>query len=275
VGGQSNASPLTPLGQQQAAALGHHLGRVLAPHPAPALVISSTAVRARDTARIMLQQREAPEGAAAAEVEETAQLLELDQGEWVRARLGRQTGRGEGAGRSGRNGPARAAAAHPRAVPPTTHTRTQEGAPRAECYTAEVLSRIDADPWNFAAPGGESQRDVEERCASSGLGRADEGLVKGRLLAGPKVHTTQPPNQRGLWGSVLTIEALPKTQTFDNLPPQLLQTPARCPPCAACPRTYCSRCCRTQSPAARRRLSWRTASSSNASCGASSEAAPT
>ncbi len=43
---------------------------------------------------------------------------------------------------------------------------SQEGAPRAECYTSAVLARIDADPWNFAAPGGESQKDVEERVAA-------------------------------------------------------------------------------------------------------------
>jgi broad specificity phosphatase PhoE len=81
VGGQSNSSPLTPLGSQQAAALGRHLKRHLAPHTAPALVVSSTAVRARDTAAVMLRTTEL--GAADLTVEETDQLLELDQGQWV------------------------------------------------------------------------------------------------------------------------------------------------------------------------------------------------
>jgi len=83
VGGQSNASPLTPLGVQQAAALGQHLRRHIRPHSAPALVVSSTAVRARDTAQLMLKACDC-DAAAAVEVEETDQLLELDQGEWVR-----------------------------------------------------------------------------------------------------------------------------------------------------------------------------------------------
>jgi hypothetical protein len=38
-----------------------------------------------------------------------------------------------------------------------------EGALRAECYSAAVLKEIESDPWNFSAPGGESQRAVEER----------------------------------------------------------------------------------------------------------------
>lgn len=43
----------------------------------------------------------------------------------------------------------------------------QEGKPRHECYTPEVLAAIQADGWNFAAPGGESQRQLEERVVSS------------------------------------------------------------------------------------------------------------
>ena len=35
---------------------------------------------------------------------------------------------------------------------------TWEGAGRAECYTPQVLEEIKRDPWNFAAPGGESQK---------------------------------------------------------------------------------------------------------------------
>lgn len=38
-----------------------------------------------------------------------------------------------------------------------------EGAKRAECYTPHVLKNIEADTHGFAAPGGESQRDVELR----------------------------------------------------------------------------------------------------------------
>ncbi|MBI2666233.1 histidine phosphatase family protein [Candidatus Woesearchaeota archaeon] len=34
---------------------------------------------------------------------------------------------------------------------------------RTEAYTPEVLSKINSDNWNFAPPGGESQREVEER----------------------------------------------------------------------------------------------------------------
>jgi hypothetical protein len=43
----------------------------------------------------------------------------------------------------------------------------QEGKPRQQCYTQEVLAAIQADSWNFAAPGGESQRQLEERVVSS------------------------------------------------------------------------------------------------------------
>mmetsp|Transcript_37447 Transcript_37447/g.83328 ORF Transcript_37447/g.83328 Transcript_37447/m.83328 type:complete len:229 (-) Transcript_37447:974-1660(-) len=41
-----------------------------------------------------------------------------------------------------------------------------EGALRADCYTPEVLARIANDPWRFAAPGGESQKEVEERMST-------------------------------------------------------------------------------------------------------------
>jgi broad specificity phosphatase PhoE len=41
-----------------------------------------------------------------------------------------------------------------------------EGAVRSECYTVETLAVIEADPHNFAPPGGESQRRVEERMMS-------------------------------------------------------------------------------------------------------------
>lgn len=55
-------------------------------------------------------------------------------------------------------------------APTSTHgvccTVMQEGRPRHECYTPQVLQQIQADNWNFAAPGGESQRQLEERVVS-------------------------------------------------------------------------------------------------------------
>lgn len=52
-------------------------------------------------------------------------------------------------------------------LPPTNlHAHHQEGAPRAQCYTPEVLADIARDPLNFKAPGGESQGDVERRVAA-------------------------------------------------------------------------------------------------------------
>lgn len=35
-----------------------------------------------------------------------------------------------------------------------------QGKLRSECYTPEVSASIEKDPWNFAAPGGESQHEV-------------------------------------------------------------------------------------------------------------------
>lgn len=68
----------------------------------------------------------------------------------------------------------------------TTH-RTQEGRPRAECYTAEALRAIDADPWGFTPPGGESQRALEARVSrfvlDSALPRARPGGPPGVLVA--------------------------------------------------------------------------------------------
>ncbi len=37
------------------------------------------------------------------------------------------------------------------------------GKVRAEMYNEATLKKIHADPWNFKAPGGESQKEVEER----------------------------------------------------------------------------------------------------------------
>lgn len=42
----------------------------------------------------------------------------------------------------------------------------QEGKPRQQCYTPQVLQQIAADNWNFAAPGDESQKQLEDRVVS-------------------------------------------------------------------------------------------------------------
>jgi hypothetical protein len=59
----------------------------------------------------------------------------------------------------------------------------QEGKPRQECYTPEVLAAIQADNWNFAAPGGESQRQLEERVVSS-CSAGDQWWKAGRHRVG-------------------------------------------------------------------------------------------
>lgn len=41
-----------------------------------------------------------------------------------------------------------------------------EGKPRVEVYTPETLASINSDNWNFKAPNGESQKEVEERMYS-------------------------------------------------------------------------------------------------------------
>ncbi|KAF6255623.1 histidine phosphatase superfamily [Scenedesmus sp. NREL 46B-D3] len=119
VGGQSNLSPLTARGKQQAVALGRHLARL---HPSlHSPVFCSTALRAEDTARIMLQQAQGWPGPI--QLQASPVLLELSQGDW-------------------------------------------EGQRRSKCYTPEVLERIAADPFTFAAPGGESQQELEARMSS-------------------------------------------------------------------------------------------------------------
>lgn len=51
-----------------------------------------------------------------------------------------------------------------------------EGRPRDECYTEAVCAKIDADPRNFAAPGGgESKQDVEDRAVRMVEAYAREG----------------------------------------------------------------------------------------------------
>lgn len=58
IGGRTNHSPLTPLGERQAQALGAHLRAALAHagvQPQRCRFFSSTAVRAEDTARIVME----------------------------------------------------------------------------------------------------------------------------------------------------------------------------------------------------------------------------
>ncbi len=86
IGGQSNSSPLTPLGRAQAAALGAYLASMQPALATP--VLSSTAVRAQDTAAIMVQAWADAGGACGdsrlPQVVAMPELLELGQGEWVR-----------------------------------------------------------------------------------------------------------------------------------------------------------------------------------------------
>lgn len=61
IGGRTNHSPLTPLGEAQARALGAHLRRELAQAQCPperCHFFSSTAVRAVDTARAVMDALE-------------------------------------------------------------------------------------------------------------------------------------------------------------------------------------------------------------------------
>ena len=121
IGGRSSSSPLTLLGERQAAALGSHLRKSLAANgtaPTDLRYFASTAVRALDTARLMLTHM----GVANPDnhVITSGLLQEQDMGDW-------------------------------------------EGGLRSECYTPENLEIIKADTHGFAAPGGESQLQVEER----------------------------------------------------------------------------------------------------------------
>lgn len=120
VGGRSNASPLTPLGERQSTHLGAHLKRTLlasGASPSDLRCFCSTAVRAVDTARRAL---EAAGTGPVDWVVASEDLLEMHMGEW-------------------------------------------EGGMRAECYTPATLQLIAEDTHNFAPPGGESQKAVEQR----------------------------------------------------------------------------------------------------------------
>ena len=78
IGGRSNASRLTPLGEAQSVALGRHLRATLCPPAAELRCFSSTARRALDTGRIVLEELGMdPAGLAASEA-----LLEQDMGDW-------------------------------------------------------------------------------------------------------------------------------------------------------------------------------------------------
>ena len=87
IGGRSNCSPLTALGRRQAAALGRRL-RAELPELGPVFV--STAVRAQETATLLLEAYNDGGGvggaaaAAPAPFTSTDALLELCQGQWVR-----------------------------------------------------------------------------------------------------------------------------------------------------------------------------------------------
>jgi broad specificity phosphatase PhoE len=116
VGGRSNHTPLTELGQSQAEQLGRWLKENQISFDS---VHSSLAIRARDTAHISLTTA----GAPLEEIVYSDELLELHQGEW-------------------------------------------QGRLRQEVYNEETRRIINSDPWEFKAPGGESQREVECRMLS-------------------------------------------------------------------------------------------------------------
>ncbi len=121
IGGRSNLSPLTALGEQQAKTLGRHLRKAITTQggqPTELKYFSSTAVRALETARLTMLELGIEEPHRHLVTSDA--LLEQEMGEW-------------------------------------------EGGQRADCYNEQNIKLIKADTWNFAAPGGESQRQVEER----------------------------------------------------------------------------------------------------------------
>jgi broad specificity phosphatase PhoE len=110
--------------------LGQYLRELFASRgipPEKVRFVSSTAVRAVDTAKIAMKELSFDERRLVT----TDELLELDMGEFA-------------------------------------------GKPRAEIYNEERMKIIQADVWNFAPPGGESQKQVEER-----IGRYVEHLKEG------------------------------------------------------------------------------------------------
>lgn len=113
IGGRSNNTPLTPLGESQARKLGQYQKNRGIHYDA---IWSSTARRTQHTAQLVGEYL----GYTAKQIHLSEKLLELDQGDW-------------------------------------------EGKLRTDVYTKKVLSVIRANNWTFAAPKGESQRDVENR----------------------------------------------------------------------------------------------------------------
>lgn len=115
IGGRSQWCELSPRGKQQALALGAWLEKE---GQAFDRVISSSAVRAQQTARWALQGLYPLE-----KIEVATELIEINMGDY-------------------------------------------EGQPRQETYSPEVVAAIQANPWGYVHPGGESQRDVARRMIS-------------------------------------------------------------------------------------------------------------
>lgn len=112
IGGRSQWCELSARGKQQSIALGEwlkandfHFDRV----------ISSSAIRAQQTARWALQGLYPLE-----KIEVATELIEINMGDF-------------------------------------------EGQPRQDTYTPEIVAAIQADPWDYVHPNGESQHDVANR----------------------------------------------------------------------------------------------------------------
>lgn len=113
VGGRSRWAELTALGVDQSRRLGRWLGEQNVPVDR---IVSSTAVRAQQTARYALDEL----GIPLRRLETFPVLEEMAHGEW-------------------------------------------ENRLRAETYVPEVVAQMEAENWNFHAPGGESLDDVWRR----------------------------------------------------------------------------------------------------------------
>ncbi|HIH24330.1 TPA: histidine phosphatase family protein [Candidatus Woesearchaeota archaeon] len=111
--GRSNESPITPLGERQAHALGAYLKDESITFDE---VYTSPALRTRETARIVCGHI----GFPIERIVESDMVQELSQGDWV-------------------------------------------GRDRRTIYTPELKQIINLNNHDFKAPGGESQREVEER----------------------------------------------------------------------------------------------------------------
>ncbi|KAG7673313.1 hypothetical protein Ndes2526B_g03250 [Nannochloris sp. 'desiccata'] len=121
IGGRSNSSPLTPLGEHQAKTFGIHLRKAITAqngNPTELKYFSSSALRALETARLAMLELGIEEPQRHLVTSDL--LLEQCMGDW-------------------------------------------EGGNRIDCYNEENMKKIKADTHNFAAPGGESQLQVEQR----------------------------------------------------------------------------------------------------------------